>query len=101
MALRLRPKDPTAHKVGNAILYGGKHKFYQHPADKPSEAEAFYVETDFGNHMTLTWREVEEMFVVVGWQDYGEWKDNRRHLLEQPNLIEQDRGVFDHREFTK
>lgn len=101
MALRLRPRDPANHKVGNAILYGGVHRHYQHPIDKPSEAEVFFVETDFGNHMTLTWREVEEMFVVSGWQDYEEWKANRRHLQSLPNLFDQEKSIFDHSEFTQ
>lgn len=94
MGLRLRPRDPSKHQVGNAILYGGDHRIYGTlpgtiggiPLGEVSEAEVFFVETDFGNHMTLTWREVEEMFTVAGWQDHDEWRAARAELQNQPRL---------------
>lgn len=89
MALRLRPRDPSQHQVGNAILYGGDHRIYGFPVGEVSEAEVFFIETDFGNHMTLTWAEVEAMFTIAGWQDYAEWRKARRQLQEQPPLQKQ------------
>lgn len=86
MGLRLRPRDPSKYQVGNAICYGGDHKIYGFPVGEVSEAEVFFVETDFGNHMTLTWGELENMFTVAGWQDYGEWRAARAQLQEQPPL---------------
>jgi len=86
MALRLRPKDSSKYGVGNAILYGGEHKIYGFPVKEVNEAEVFFIETDFGNHMTLTWGEVSEMFIVAGWQDYAEWRKIREDLLMQPPL---------------
>lgn len=88
MALRLRPKDPSKHQVGNAILYGGEAKIYGHPMGEVNETEIFFIETDFGNHLTLTWGEVMEMFTVAGWQHYDDWKRARHNLQQQPNLIE-------------
>ena len=88
MALRLRPRDPSKHIVGNAILYGGEFRQYKHPSDAPHSAEVFYVETDFGSHMTLTWGEVEEMFTVAGYQPYDEWLKARDELRQQLPLNE-------------
>lgn len=88
MGLRLRPRDPSKFQVGNAILYGGDRKLEFDDKLSVIDNEVFYVETDFGNHMTLTWREVEEMFTIAGWQSYEDWKAARRALQSQPNLIQ-------------
>jgi len=91
MAFRLRPRNSDKHQVGNAILYGGSRKCYNIKPDDTVETELFYIDTDFGNHMRLTWNEVMEMFTVVGWQDYGSWREARAECMSQPNLIELDR----------
>ena len=90
MGIRLRPRDPSQYQVGNAIIYGGGTKFYHGFAEGEvsTQAEVFYVESDFGNHMTMLWPEIEAMWIVVGWQDYEEWRSNRDELRGKPNLIE-------------
>lgn len=89
MAIRLRPRDPSNHQVGNAILYGGERRTYDIKPDEHVETELFYIETDFGNHMKLNWKEVMEMFTVAGWQDYGSWREARAKCIDQPNLVQQ------------
>ena len=83
--LALKAKTNSDRQHGNGILYGGTRKMYQNPF---KEVEVFFVETDFGNHMTLTWPEVIEMFEVVAVRDYDQWKEDRRQLQNEPNLIE-------------
>jgi hypothetical protein len=95
MALRLRPRDPSKYQVGNAILYGGEHKIYDSPKDEVHEAELFFVETDFGNHMKLTWGEVMEMYTVAGWQDYELWRASRDELRQQTPFNEIGFGHYD------
>jgi len=88
----------SKHQVGNAILYGGDHRIYGTmpgsiggiPLGEVSEAEVFFVETDFGNHMTLTWGELEQMFTIAGWQSYESWKAARNELRHQPNLYQKE-----------
>ena len=52
--------------------------------------ELFYVETDFGNHMKLSWSELTNMFEVVGVRDYDQWKADRDQLRNQPSYIDKD-----------
>jgi hypothetical protein len=58
-------------------------EIYDSPKDEVHEAELFFVETDFGNHMKLTWGEVMEMYTVAGWQDYELWRARRDELRQQ------------------
>lgn len=85
--LLLRAKATPDRQHGNGIMYGGGTKIYNTIGDFVQK-EVFYVETDFGNHMTLTWGELNEMFEVVGVRDYGNWRMDRSQLQSQPNLIE-------------
>jgi len=89
--LRLASKD--GNKVGNAILYGGDDGMLTlgsmvGQVDEPKDR--YYVETDFGNHMTLTWGEINELYDIKGVQSYDHWKSERQRLREEPNLIEQN-----------
>lgn len=86
MGLRLRPLNTEMHQVGNAIIYGGMDTNYDPSA--PREGQIFFVESDFGNHMKLSWAEICERWTVVGWQDYREWRQARDELINQPNLIQ-------------
>lgn len=96
MALRLKAKTAkSGRQHGNGILYGGSLKTYHmFEPDKYQEIEVFYVETDFGNHMTLNWDEVMEMFEVVGWANYDEWRRDRDALREHPRLDQQDMAII-------
>lgn len=84
---------------GNGIMYGGckkenpafMHQIMQETADYSgieSHYEVFYVETDFGNHMSLSWSELNSMFEVVGVRNYFQWLADRKYLQSQPNLVE-------------
>jgi hypothetical protein len=63
MGIRLRPRNPSQYQIGNAIIYGGSTKFYHGFAEGEidTQSEVFYVESDFGNHMTLSWSEIKTM----------------------------------------
>lgn len=61
-------------KTGNAILYGGQDR------DDPQDPPLFYVETDYGNHMKLTWSEIMSMFAVGRPCSYDDWRADRREL---------------------
>lgn len=74
--LLLQTKDGS--RIGNAILYGGGTRVYVN-ADIPAVV-LYFVETDFGNHMRLTWKEILDQFEIGPAQDYRRWKENRRHI---------------------
>jgi len=79
-------------RVGNAILYGGDDGMIDLASmigQVGEPKDIYYVETDFGNHMHLTWDEVQEMFYINGVQSYDRWKEERARLQQEPNLIEQ------------
>lgn len=87
-------KDP---QHGNGIMYGGESKSYDIAAMLGGDKihELFYVETDFGNHMKLSWNELNEMFYVVGVRDYQQWRTDRNYLLSQPSYLDQDKEHID------
>lgn len=73
-------------RVGNAIIYGGETRDYP-AADGRFEVNVFFVETDFGNHMVLTWKEIEELFTVGHCCDYQEWRKGRAHLIAEDRTL--------------
>lgn len=83
MAFVLRTKDSKA--TGNGIVYGGTTAMLN------DEKDTFFVETDFGNHMKLSWAEILEMYEIVRWTSYERWKADRADLQQSPNLFEQMR----------
>ena len=96
MGILLIPRNPSEHQVGNVIIYGGATKFY-HNFDKDKvvpkivpPTQVYFVETDFGNHMTMLWSEIETLWITAGWRDYTEWRSKRDELRSQPNLIEKE-----------
>lgn len=68
-------------KVGNAILYGGGTAMYTQP--EPKEQVLFFVETDFGNHMQLSWAEIEELWTVGQAANYSRWRSDRDQLINE------------------
>jgi hypothetical protein len=89
LVLRAKPNETSKH--GNAIMYGGETKQYDLPTmlNNHEPYELFYVETDFGNHMKLSWSELTSMFEVVRVMDYERWKMERSDLRNQPNYMQQ------------
>lgn len=91
--ITLLTKDGS--QVGNAIIYGGDDGFNDNAIQMMISTTnfepkpIFYVETDFGNHMKLTWREIEERFTIGKVMDYNQWKSERDGLRSSPNLIEE------------
>lgn len=71
MALVVRSKD-TSH-TGNGIIYDGG-------ISETTGNEVFYVETDFGNHIKLTWQDIEYMYAIIRWTDYDRWRADRDEL---------------------
>lgn len=69
--ITLRTKDPARN--GNAILYGSE------PSGFTGE-QLMLVETDFGNRMKLTSRELNELFTVGQVVDYRIWQNERQQL---------------------
>lgn len=65
--LALVTKD--GRKVGNAILYRIE--------TDARLGKLYSVETDFGNHMRLTKRELAEMFSLGLRTDYIRWRNDR------------------------
>ena len=99
--LLLKAKVSQSGNHGNGILYGGGCKenpgFMRAVMDPEQDSsgvdshyEIFFVETDFGNHMKLTWGELTAMYDVVGVRDYGQWKADRLYLQSQPDLLQPD-----------
>jgi hypothetical protein len=87
--ITLKTKDGS--KTGNAIIYGGEDpmdslaslqaRTFNGVCDEPKPL--FFVETDFGNHMKLSWTEIEEMFTIGQTMDYSFWHAKRAELHEQ------------------
>lgn len=99
--LLLRAKTSDGRQHGNGIMYGGTRKQYFgfSETEPHTDHEVFYVETDFGNHMTLSWTELTDMFDVVGVRDYQKWKADRAYLQSQPNRIDEEehrQGIHHH-----
>lgn len=90
LVLRAKPNETSKH--GNAIMYEGESKRYDFPAilNEGEVYELFYVETDFGNHMKLSWSELTSMFEVVGVRNYDQWKADRNELRAQLSYIDKD-----------
>ena len=83
--LTLASKDGT--KTGNAIIYGSE--------DHPELGVVFLVETDFGNRMRLTWREIDEWFTPMRTCPYEVWNADRQALRDsnrQTDLEDAIRG---------
>lgn len=74
----LLTKDGT--KVGNAIWYGSE----QH-----EELGYFHlIETDFGNKMRLTIKEIHEWYSIGHMVDYDLWRADRLYLItKEPNDV--------------
>ncbi len=86
--ITLLTKDGT--KTGNAIIYGGDDFVNVYSPKVILDLEPgtpmkpiFFVETDFGNRMKLTWSEIEELFTVGRVCPYDQWKADRNSLREQ------------------
>lgn len=76
-------------RIGNGILYGGAEATPNEREPLRSEGpQTYFVETDFGNHMRLSWAEVNEIFTVAGVMDYTYWRQERNYLRDQSNLIQ-------------
>lgn len=98
LLLAAKPVDDNQRQHGNGIMYGGGRK--ENPAfmaeimsgsltggfTPDSHNEVFFVETDFGNRMTLSWSELTRMYDVVGVRDYRVWRAERQHLIDQPPM---------------
>lgn len=84
--LTLLTKDGT--KTGNAIIYDGDDGIsWERMIGEFSEPKPlFYVETDFGNRMKLTWREIEDWFTIGRIQDYKKWKQDQADRREQNEI---------------
>lgn len=68
----LHTKDGS--KVGNGIRYGTELSRYV------EGTVLNLVETDFGNRMKLTNRELEELYTVGPERDYDQWKKDREEV---------------------
>jgi hypothetical protein len=75
--LILTTKDGS--RFGNAILYGGGPSCYA----VGETVNLFFVETDFGHKMRMTWNEVNEMFNISRVCSYDEWANDRANLQIQ------------------
>lgn len=87
-------------RIGNGILYGGAEATPNEWEPLRSEGpQTYFVETDFGNHMRLTWAEVNEMFTIAGIMDYTYWRKERAELQSQSNLIQKmkEQPLYDNR----
>lgn len=67
-------------RVGNAIIYGGETRWCEHTHEN---VHVFLLETDFGNHMVLTWREIEELYTIGRYCDYQQWREERARLTDE------------------
>ena len=97
----LHTKDSS--KVGNAILYGGMQGSPLPRFPNDEMPHIFFVETDFGHHMKLTWSEIEELYTVSHFQDYHQWRSERAKLHERTNHMEDlaSGTMMTYSEFTK
>lgn len=83
-------------RIGNGILYGGAEATPNEREPLRSEGpQTYFVETDFGNHMRLTWNEVNELFTIEGVMDYSFWKQEREFLRQQPNIMQNMQQSWD------
>lgn len=83
----------NGRETGNAIIYGSDtSKFLEEPV--------FLVETDFGNRMRLTAKEIDDSFMIGRPQDYATWAKDRRALQNrtwvEDNQPEPEPGVCNH-----
>lgn len=76
--ITLKTKD--GRKTGNAIIFGGGYS--KHTGDP-----VFYIQTDFGNHMTLHWAEIEDMFTIGHVMDYSEWQVSRSRCADDTRIF--------------
>ena len=84
--LTLQTKNSKAH--GNAIIVRQIEPSSQSMKDYLQGRPLWLVETDFGNRMRLTDREIDDMFHrSKDPTDYEQWKHDRAELRQQ-NQIE-------------
>lgn len=81
--LTLHTRDGS--QVGNAVLYGAENRQYN--AEQVEQTVlVFHVETDFGNHMTLTQSELDAMYTAGRKTDYKRWSADRGQLINHPKM---------------
>lgn len=85
LRLAAKPVTDGQRQHGNGIMYGGGTSPML-SFDDYQQRELFYVETDFGNKMKLTWTELTTMFDIVSVVDYKVWRAERAELIQQDDM---------------
>lgn len=83
----LYTKNPIQH--GNAIIVREVDKLDRKMIDWLAGRKLWVVETDFGNRMRLTDREIDEFYTRGDERSYKEWLFDKRMLMEQNHISDE------------
>jgi len=89
----LRPTIKAMKSIGFAIIYGGKKDgvlMVNEDQFRLTEWDRIFIETDFGNHLSISQVELANTFELLSRQSYDRWRNDRDALRQQPNLIEDE-----------
>lgn len=87
LRLAAKPRKDNQRQHGNGIMYGGGASPMTFDNDYEPR-NLFYVETDFGNRMKLTWNELNELYEIIEVVDYKAWRQERSDLIASNQLEE-------------
>lgn len=79
--LILHTKD--GRKRSNAIIKGGE----DYSLIDGVEGPIYIVESDFGNVMKLTWKEIEQSYTVGPVRNYRDWREDRQRCIDKAEFI--------------
>ncbi len=68
-------------KGTNAILYGGEDFSPHH------DGPVYFIETDFGNHIRLSFEEMWSRYTIGPVRNYDEWRQDRQSAIDNQNRM--------------